>query len=660
MIFRLSTILFLALVLLLGADLSAQKYYESPYSYGDVSPSDFEIESEIIREDDPAVILCDIGASEMGYGARGQGEIQFSRYSRIKVLSKEGLSEGDRSISLYVGESDAQTIYRLKAQVHNLEGGEVVASKLKNKDWTEERYSDKINLVRFSLPNVKVGSIIEVSYEIRDPFWFQLSDWKFQSELPTVYSAYYVYHPNEIGYKLLKLGYYELAEVDQGSEYVTTNRTSVSGGVYRRNHFKFVCENLPAFRQLNLMDDKENYIPRIIGELSYLEQSDGNIKHYFQDWSTSVNEFLDNNTIKYFMKIKKKSFRIPVPESISDTLSQAMYLHRYIQEEVKCSDVGNQLFPQKSPEVIATERISTKNEANWLLVYSLKAQGIKAYPVLATSRNAPKVVETFPIISQFSRVLAGAIIAGEFYILDSSSPFMNFGQIPADLHNGTGLLLARDSPRWIDLYSKQRTASNTMIHFNQFTDGVLKGKMKIRKSGVEAEELRSDTKMQESQVLDALDLSDQWELKLVSCEGLEGESDLVQLEIDATYNVENLGGNYYIPAVLLDGIQENPLVEETRIYPVSYPGTWEKSYTCMIELPKNYTISATPEDAAFSLPEGLAMFQFSAKPVANQLVLSSKIRMMDDSFQSDQYSALRQLYDLIATSHSSMIEIKEK
>lgn len=659
MIFRLSTILLLAFFVQCCVKLDAQVYYESPYSFGDVSPSDFKIESEIIREDDPAVILCDIGASEMGYGARGQGEIQYSRYSRIKVLSKEGLDQGDRTISLYVGESDAQTVYRLKAQVHNLENGEVVTSKLKNKDWTEERYSDKINLVRFSLPNVKVGSIIEVSYELRDPFWFQLSDWEFQSDLPTVYSAYYVYHPNEIGYKLLKLGYYELTDVDQGSEYVTTNRTSVSGGVYRRNHFKFVCEHLPAFKNLNLMDDKENYIPRIIGELSYLEQSDGNIKHYFQDWGRSVNEFLDDNTIKYFLKIKKKSFRIPVPENINDTLSQAMYLHRYIQEKVKCSEPGNQLIPGKSAEIIATEGISTKNEANWLLVYSLKAQGIKAYPVLATSRSAPRVVETFPIISQFSRVLAGAVISGEFYILDASSPYMNFGQIPADLHNGTGLLLARDNPRWIDLYSKQRTTSNTMIHFDQFTEGVLKGKMKIRKSGVEAEELRSDTKMQESQIIEALDLSDEWDLSLLSCAGLQAKSDLIQLELDVAYQAENLAGNYYVPAVLLDGIQENPLTEEERIYPVSFPGTWEKSYTCMIELPQNYSVSAAPENAAFSLPDGLAMFQFSANPVANQLVLSSKIRMMDDSFESEQYSALRQLYDLISASHSSMIEIKE-
>jgi len=657
--FRFLTISILAGLTLYSIQAYAQKYYESPYSYGDVSPEDFNIDSEIIENDDPAVVLCDIGASELSYGMRGQGELEYSRYTRIKVLSKEGLDQGDRSIGLYIGESDAQTLYRLKAQVHNMENGEVVTSKLKNKDWSEERYSDKLNLVRFSLPNVKVGSIIEVSYEIRDPFWFELTDWNFQSDIPTLYSAYYVYHPNEIGYKLLKLGYFELTDVDQGSEYVSTNRTSVTGGVYRRNHFKFVCENIPAFRDLNLMDDEENYKPRIIGELSYLEQSDGTMKRFYTDWGTSVNQFLDQNTIKFFLKTKKKSFRIDVPGDIRDTLGQAMYLHRYIQRNVKCSDPVNHLAPQRSPEVIAANKESTKNEANWLLIYSLRAQGIQAYPVLATSRQSPRVVEYFPIITQFSRVLTGAIISGEFFILDASDPFMNFGQIPADLHNGSGLLVARDNPRWIDLYSRQRTTSTTMLHFDEFDEGILRGKMKIRKSGVEAEELRSATKMQESQVIEALDLPDEWDLSLESCDGLQAESDLIQLEIDVSYKAENLGGSYYIPSVLLDGIQENPLVEEKRIYPVSFPGTWEKSYTCMIELPEGYQVSATPDNAAFSLPDGLAMFQFSARPVANQLVLSSKIRMMDDSFESDKYSALRQLYDLIATSHSSMIEIKK-
>ena len=237
---------------------------------------------------------------------------------------------------------------------------------------------------------------------------------------------------------------------------------------------------------------------------------------------------------------------------------------------------------------------------------------------------------------------------------------MNFGQIPADLHNGSGLLVAKDNPRWVNLFSRQLTTSTNMLHFNQFDEGVLSGMMKIKMSGVDAEKLRMATKMQENEVVDALDMPDQWELELLSCEGLNAESDFIQLELSVKYQTEKLGDSYYVPAVLMDGIQENPLIQEKRIYPVSFPGTWEKSYTCMIELPEDYKVTATPENARFSLPEGLAMFQLSSRQVANQLVLTSKIRMMDDFYEPDQYSALRQLYDLIATSHTSMIEIKKK
>ena len=57
----------------------------------------------------------------------------------------------------------------------------------------EEKINDNWFQKKFVFPNVKSGSIIEYEYEIVSPFKFNLVDWEFQSELPTLYSEYKVF-----------------------------------------------------------------------------------------------------------------------------------------------------------------------------------------------------------------------------------------------------------------------------------------------------------------------------------------------------------------------------------------------------------------------------------------------------------------------------------
>ena len=47
-----------------------------------------------------------------------------------------------------------------------------------------------MDITKVTMPNVKVGSVIEITYKVRSDFIFNFQDWEFQSTIPTVWSEY--------------------------------------------------------------------------------------------------------------------------------------------------------------------------------------------------------------------------------------------------------------------------------------------------------------------------------------------------------------------------------------------------------------------------------------------------------------------------------------
>ena len=137
-----------------------------------------------------AVILADYGTSAISYRQNIGFSLDFERITRIKILTKEGLSWGDFSIPLYKNGSEDEKLVGLKAVTYNLEDGKIVESKVKNDQIFKENVDAHWDITKVTCPNVREGSVVEISYKVNSPFWFNFQDWTFQSSIPTVISEY--------------------------------------------------------------------------------------------------------------------------------------------------------------------------------------------------------------------------------------------------------------------------------------------------------------------------------------------------------------------------------------------------------------------------------------------------------------------------------------
>ena len=64
--------------------------------------------------------------------------------------------------------------------------------------------------MKFTLPNARQGSIVEVSYRVVSDFLFNFQDWEFQHSIPTRWSEYRAVIPEYFYYERYTQGYVPL------------------------------------------------------------------------------------------------------------------------------------------------------------------------------------------------------------------------------------------------------------------------------------------------------------------------------------------------------------------------------------------------------------------------------------------------------------------
>lgn len=179
-----------------------------------------------------AVKIYDYG--EISVEPRATLLTKFYHYERIKILKKEGLDYANVSIRLRDG-----MIRGVEAYTYNVENGELVKQKMKKDAYFTEKEKDYLT-IKFTLPAVKEGSIIEYEYIYESEYIFQLPEWYFQASIPCIESELHTIFPEILRYVILSQYFYPVAPNKE-------SRTTSAGITYLEN--AVVKKNIPAYKK---------------------------------------------------------------------------------------------------------------------------------------------------------------------------------------------------------------------------------------------------------------------------------------------------------------------------------------------------------------------------------------------------------------------------
>ena len=161
--------------------------HKDPAEFGQVRKADLTMKSYAHDTAAAAVILFDKGSTVLT--SLQSGHLTYKRHVRIKIFRKEAFEDWV-NVTLF---AERGTFSKLKGTTYNLEEDSVIKSEIDDKAIFKTRFNKYIDQIRFTLPNVKEGSVIEYNYIIKGEIG--VAPWQFQYSIPVVFSEYTVEVP---------------------------------------------------------------------------------------------------------------------------------------------------------------------------------------------------------------------------------------------------------------------------------------------------------------------------------------------------------------------------------------------------------------------------------------------------------------------------------
>jgi hypothetical protein len=255
-------------------------------------------------------------------------QMKFTRHFRIKVLDKSMSNIANVEIPVFVSGTDKEKVLNIKAFTYNLVNGKIDKIKLDNKDIIVENKSDNWDIHKFVLPQVSEGSVIEVSYEVLSDFYFNLSEWYFQHNIPVLYSEYDVSIPQYFHYNPTMSGWCDVArkESRRSRSIEFTYHYEGDGGMqgsgrsthkykeeFLENTSVYYASNIPALKNETFLRTPNNYRQRLGHELAGTQYPRSPYKPYTSNWEAVNKEFMKHS--RFGNLLSRESF-------LSDEVSQ--------------------------------------------------------------------------------------------------------------------------------------------------------------------------------------------------------------------------------------------------------------------------------------------------------------------------------------------------
>lgn len=655
-----------ALLLLLGISMIHLVGYaqKKEFKFGKIAPEEFNTKVPGADTAASAVKLFDVGNCYFEIAPSGGFVYVFEKHVRYKILNKNGYDLANYKIGLRGSGSTKETLSGMEAATYNMVDGKMVTSKLtKDAKFTEE-LTKTFTYKKFTLPNVKEGSIIEFKYSIKSPFIFNLRGWNFQSSVPTIYTEYNVKIPEYFTYKTNFSGYLKINQ----TKHEEVNANYVAGLSSSAKYDQYMLENVPALRDEAYITTLDDYIPSIDFELQATRFPNEMYKDYNGTWPKIINELVNDENFGLF--VNKNSYAKSVLPGIlkgeKDTLAMTRLILDYVKNNLKWNDEYNFYANGTNPKAVFEKKSGNSADINLSLISLLTEAKLPAYAVLLSTRENG-MHPGYPVISKFNNVIACVVIDNKNVLLDATDKDLQLGMISYDNlnHEGFAVDIKKGAGAWI---MTEPTFVNEKIFNYVLTldkENKLKGKISQYAKGYAALNLRekyrttnNETEFLKNFKKDKTGL----ELSNYKIDNLNNLDELLTESMDAVIedNVEEAGNLVYFTPLLYERTKENLFKHEQRLFPVDFAYPIKENYRITVTFPDEYEVDKLPKSTAYKLPDNMGSFTISYFTEGKTLMVKSVIDITRSVYKPEEYFDLKELFKVIVEKQAEQIVFKKK
>jgi len=652
-------VLLILLVVFTTNILSSQNY-----KFGDVSKEELQETVYPLDSSANAAILYKERKTSFEYVPNQGFNVITQVFLRLKIYNKEGFDWATNKISYYNSSNEREMISGLKAITYNLEKNKIVETKLSRKDIFDEERNKYWSQQKFTMPNIKEGSVIEWRYKLTSPFK-RIDDVQFQYEIPVKKMNASVEIPEYFIYKKQFKGYHPVfAKTETKSRSINfTEKERNVRDITSRATFSEVkidllskletyeVSNIPALIEEAYVNNIENYKTAIQYEYSELHWPREPIKYYSHSWEDVVKTIYKNYDFgSEIYKSNHYSDDLAVILAAAKTDSEKIVgIFEFVKQKVKWNKY-NGITKFNGTRKAYKEAVGNVFDINLNLVSMLNKAGLEANPVILSTRAHG--ISFFPTIDGFNYVVAAVKLPEGLVLLDATEKYSTPNILPFRALNGEGRLIRDNgSSETVSLDPVKPAATVTILRVEIDEEGIIKGQNRTNYLNHQALNYREKyAAIKNDDIVIKLE-ENKGGLEISDFE-LSGKKEAYKPVME-TYKFysENLidvvGDKMFFKPLFFEATTTSPFKLKKREYPINFGTTLSSKTLVNILIPEGYVIESIPESIYVKLPNNYGSYKFYISTSGNIINVSSHFKIDTISFPTANYEELKEFYKMV-------------
>jgi len=616
-----------------------------------------------------AVVLYTDGNASYDYSSTDGGFRIITNFSKkIKILKQDGLSFASISIPFhYEANGVKDRITDLEVIAYNLdEKGAIVKSKLDKKYIFEEDINNFAKQLKFSVPNVIVGTVIEYKYNHTSRMITNVPDWEIQSVIPVMNSKLEIAIPEYFIFNFDTKGFehVEVKDSKKNQTFSLDSRNGVSIVNCVSRDLKFTAKDIPALKNENYVWCLRDFTSGVRFEFSATKFPYDSYRPISQTWADLEKTLTDKTDFSSNMNISnpfEAEIKVLV-SNVKDKSEKVNLIYDFIKKRISWNQ--NYDFYGRNPKDCVKKGTGNNAQINIVLMAALKDAGIKSHPILISRRNFGRLPYTFPSLNKLNTFIVAAELSDSSVIyLDGSAVYGGPNVLPVDLLVDRAYVFEPTySNKWVDLTNINKNDHKTYTQANINENGVIKGFTTNTLTNQIAYSFKSNlySAKDSADYTEKIQNSGSMEVDSIFITGKDSSSNKVKEKIYFTKTVEKSGNFMYINPMVFSQLTKNEFTQANRKLPVEFLFPFTYTTICSLTIPDGYQVEELPKNMRLVLNNNQCSCTYQIAQSGNIIQLRYQFEINQTIFPSTDYTAISNFYGQIATKNTEMVVLKKK
>jgi len=634
-------------------------------AFGKVDKADLVMTDCDFDKGADAVVLIDWGNTYYDRGTVGFSVFKtvFQRRTRIKILKEKGIAQADIEIPYYTHNNE-ERILKLNANTYNIdESGKIHTTEVKRSSIYSKKIDGNYSKMIIAFPEVKVGSIIEYSYTLERET-YGLRNWYFQGGIPVRYSEYQLKIPQIFRFSVQP----SVIDPIEDKQEVIDELISADEGVVQTKSLKsnYIMRNLPGIKDEPFMGSPKDYMQRLEFHMTQIYYSESHIIDLSLKWKDVIKNRL-NNDEDFGLQLAKpvpaaRSF-VEEAKQIADVETRMKFIYNNLRRSMSWNGTEENVYTDNG--ITNTWQTKTGNIAdiNLLLVKILNDAGVKATPILFSTRDHGLVTPNYPFINQFNTVMAFVAINDKTFVLDATNKMINYKLVPEKIVNTNGFIVEGENGKWKDILSgKFRYKVMAAVQGEIDAAGIMKGTalvncydyarvQRCEEWAANKEKFKNDYF---SKPYPALNIED------ITINNLDADSLPLEQKIKFSSTLNSSGDYRYFSINLFSDLEKNPFIADDRVSDVDFGILQDYTIFGNFTIPPDYVFDGLPENFSMSTSDNGIVFNRSVQVETNLLNIRMTVEFKRSFYPAGSYAEFAAFYKKLFDKLNEQVVIKKK